>query len=406
MSDPSRRKRRETLTDNMVARLPRKRKRYFFPDPEMPGHGVRVLPDGVSSYYTITRDAFGKQRWVRLGPTAGSKIAESREQARAIIKRLKAGLTPIEPPPVKPDTVADVAQNWLRRHVEAKGLRTAPEMRRVLHRYVLPHWADLAFKDIRRSDIARLLDGIEDKSGAWAADSALSVLRAMATWFAARDDTYTPPFVRGMRRVAPQDRKRDRKLSDHELRKLWKAAEGAGAFGAFLQILLLTAQRRQKVVTMKWDDIAEDGTWTIPTAPREKSTGGVLVLPKLALDIIRAQPRLAGNFYVFAGQGAGPLAGFSERNTSFKSRFGIDGDATLHDLRRTSRSLMARAGVNREHAERVLGHALPGVEGVYNVHDFVPEKAAALAKLAGLIEEIVHGEPGNNVVLFPSAVQP
>ena len=51
MSEPTRRERRKVLTDRMVAALPRKRKRYFHPDPELPGHGVRVLPDGPSSFY-------------------------------------------------------------------------------------------------------------------------------------------------------------------------------------------------------------------------------------------------------------------------------------------------------------------------------------------------------------------
>ena len=68
---------------------------------------------------------------------------------------------------------------------------------------------------------------------------------------------------------------------------------------------------------------------------------------------------------------------------------------------------MASAGVPSEHAERVLGHALPGVEGVYNVHGYVPEKADALKRLAALIETIVHGEPGENVVpMRAPAMQP
>ena len=79
----------------------------------------------------------------------------------------------------------------------------------------------------------------------------------------------------------------------------------------------------------------------------------------------------------------------------------------LHDLRRTARSLMARAGVSSEHAERVLGHALPGIEGVYNLHGYMDEKADALKRLAALIETIVHGEPGKNVVpLRAPAMQP
>ena len=65
MTKPMRRERRKTLTDRMVAALPRQNKRYFHPDPELPSHGVRVLPEGPSSFYLIARDAFHKQRWVR-----------------------------------------------------------------------------------------------------------------------------------------------------------------------------------------------------------------------------------------------------------------------------------------------------------------------------------------------------
>ena len=65
----------------------------------------------------------------------------------------------------------------------------------------------------------------------------------------------------------------------------------------------------------------------------------------------------------------------------------------LHDLRRTARSLMSRAGVPGEHAERVMGHAIAGVEGVYDVHEYRREKADALAKLAALIDGIVDQRP-------------
>ena len=42
----------------------------------------------------------------------------------------------------------------------------------------------------------------------------------------------------------------------------------------------------------------------------------------------------------------------------------------------------------------MLGHAIPGVAGVYDRHLYLDEKALALAKLAALIEEII-GERGN-----------
>jgi len=69
-----------------------------------------------------------------------------------------------------------------------------------------------------------------------------------------------------------------------------------------------------------------------------------------------------------------------------------------HDLRRTARSLMARAGVPREHAERVLGHALAGVEGTYDRHTYDKPKADALAALARMIGDILDPQAASNVV--------
>jgi len=50
---------------------------------------------------------------------------------------------------------------------------------------------------------------------------------------------------------------------------------------------------------------------------------------------------------------------------------------------------MSRAGVRSDVAERIMGHAIPGVEGVYDRHSYRDEKADALRRLAALIESIV-----------------
>jgi integrase len=65
----------------------------------------------------------------------------------------------------------------------------------------------------------------------------------------------------------------------------------------------------------------------------------------------------------------------------------------LHDLRRTARSLMSRAGVPTDHAERVLGHVIGGVRGTYDRHEYLDEKRAALEALARLIERIIANRP-------------
>jgi integrase len=398
-AEAARRQRRKQLTDKMVSELPRRSAVYFFPDPELPKHGVRVRPDGPGSYTIITRDPYRKQRWVKIGSTAEMKIAEARDVARSVIKRVEQGLDPFPAPPVKPDTVAAVVDMYFKRYVEARGLRTAKEKRRIIETHVLSVWRDRPFAAIGRGDIARLCDAVEDGHGVWVADTVLVELSAIARWYATRHDTYQPPFVAGMKRVSGEDRKRSRVLGDDEIRRVWAAACDAGTYGALVKLLLLTAQRREKVTTMKWSELAPDGTWTIATAKREKNNPGVLVLPKAALAVINSLPRFAGNPHVFAAsRGVGPISHFAAAKADFDKACGVS-DWTLHDLRRTARSLMSRANVRPDIAERVLGHARKGVEGVYDHHPFTEEKANALRRLAALIDGIVN-PPTDNVVLL------
>jgi integrase len=243
---------------------------------------------------------------------------------------------------------------------------------------------------------------VEDAHGPWIADAVLSTLRAVASWYATRHDTYVPPFTKNMRRVPAQDRKRSRFLNDDELRRVWLAAEAEDSvFGAFVRVLLLTAQRREKVATLKWSDISPDGVWTIRAeSAREKGHAGVLQLPPLAVKIIRSQPRFVSNEYVFAGRRPGePIAGFAPLHTAFKARCGVDG-WTLHDLRRTARSLLSRTAVRPDIAERTLGHAVGGSNTqTYDRHDYRDEIGNALVKLASLIESIIHPPPADDKVV-------
>jgi integrase len=403
MATDTRRQRRQVLSDKQVATLPRRPAVYFHPDPELPKHGVRVQPKGPPhGFYVVARDAYKKQRWVRIGGTTELKIEESREKARAIIKRLKAGEEPFPPPPVRKDSYKAVAEQWLALHVTKQGLRSAPEIERLLRTLVFPHWGKRDFTGIRRRDIVALLDSIEETSGAWNADHVLSIIRKISNWYAIRDDEYRSSFVSGMRRTKAEDRTRDRVLTDDELRKVWQQAAANGTFGALIRILLLTAQRRGAVVRMKWTDI-KDGVWEIATAPREKGNAGALKLPKAALEIINAQPRLNRNPYVFAAaRGDGPLNGFNKRKRAFDKACGV-ASWTLHDCRRVARSLLSRARVSSDHAERALGHKLQGIKGVYDRYAYFKEKADALAALAQLIKRIVEG-PTDNVVPLHGAV--
>jgi integrase len=357
------------------------------------GHCIRITPAGSKSFAAVARSN-GKQVWTHIGAADVMTIAEAREQARAILQRVRAGLPAVE---ARGETFAAVAANWLKRHVDADKLRSRREIRRLLDVHVLQVWGDREFLSIRRSDVAALLDEIEDDHSARQADAVLTVVRSLMNWFATRQDDYTPPIVRGMRRQSPHQMARARVLTDDELRAIWTASEGGGPFGAGVRLCLLTAQRKSKVFQMRWAEI-EGNEWTIPKAPREKDNAGVLVLPDMARAIIEAQPRYVSNDHVFAGRNDGPVAGMSGCKLRLDRLSGVTG-WRLHDLRRTARSLLSRAGVLNDHAERVMGHAIPGVEQIYDRHSYRDEKADALERLSALISTILKAPAGNVVRL-------
>ncbi|HZP69251.1 MAG TPA: tyrosine-type recombinase/integrase [Pseudolabrys sp.] len=293
-----------------------------------------------------------------------------------------------------------VAESFIKHHVHAKKLLSKDEIERMLKVYVYPEWETRPFFEIRRGDVNALLDKIVERNGASQADGVLATLRKLCNWYETRDENYVSPIVRGMKRdQRPADeRKRKRTLTDDEIRALWSACGDAGTYGAFLRILLLTAQRKEKVETMRWRDI-KDGVWTVPVkSPREKGHVGRVKLPQMALDIIEAQPEIEGNPYVFAASvGDGPFNSFSQRKEELDAKLKILA-WTQHDLRRTAKSLMARAGVADNIAERTLGHAIAGVEGVYNRYDYFEEKGKTLDALAALVGTILNPPAKDNVV--------
>lgn len=283
--------------------------------------------------------------------------------------------------------------------------RSASQIKAVIEA-VKAEWGNKPFEGISRSDVWSLLDKIAKARGPRAADVTLAILRRMMDKHAARSESYASVIVKGMSKIEnPKERARDRILTDQEIRLMFTACAGLGTFGNMVKVLLYTAQRRSKVATMRFDDV-DAGVWTIPTEKREKGNAQRLKLPKHVLEIIGAQAQVQLNEFVFPASRLGRREGDSDAYGSY-SAFGqgkSDLDAamaklqpkpiphwTLHDIRRTARSLMARAGIRPDIAERVLGHAIAGVEGVYDRHDYDTERETALMTLATLIGEITAG---------------
>ena len=146
---------------------------------------------------------------------------------------------------------------------------------------------------------------------------------------------------------------------------------------------------------MTWSEIIADADagscWLLPAARNKVKVDLLRPLSQAAQDLLDAQPRIEGCPYVFT-YGRKPLAAFSQCKGDFDAASGVN-NWTLHDLRRTARTLMSRAGVNSDHAEQCLGHLLSGVRKTYNRDDFKQQKKIAFEALAALIERIVNPTP-------------
>jgi integrase len=287
------------------------------------------------------------------------------------------------------DTVAAIAKEFIVRHVEHNKLRTQDEIQRVLDQYILPSWGECPLVEIKRADVTRLVDRVADEHGQRQAEVVFAYVRKLMSWHAARSDDYNSPIVAGMRPAG--GRARSRVLSDDEIRALWKIAPEFGSFGALCQVLLLTGQRLAKVALLQREDVV-DGVWVIRTEKGEKGNAGTLPLPPMLRRIIAAQPEIIDHPFVFAyaRYQSSHKRALDKRLKAELERNGLALEPwVIHDLRRTARSLMSRAKVPRDHAERVLGHTMSGVEGVYDRHSYQTEKGEALAKLANLVAKIV-----------------
>src|SRR5262249_17854383 len=204
----------------------------------------------------------------------------------------------------------------------------------------------------------------------------LAYLRRVMTWHASRSDTFRSPIVRGMARTRPSQRRRQRVLSDDELKAMWQAAEASqGAFSRFVQFLLLTATRRTEAADMRRSEVVGE-EWAIPQERYKTGLELVLPLSPAARAVLDRVPKVGKSGFVFTTDGKRPISGFSKFKRTFDADMLValrkqDPEVTmprwtLHDLRRTARSLMSRAGVPSDHAERCLGHILPSVRGTYD----------------------------------------
>jgi integrase len=367
------------------------------------GFGVRVTAAGARAFVLNYR-LRGREFRYTIGAWPDWSALKAVREARDLRQRIDRGENPLDDRAPAPATasVAAVLDEFVARYVrnprQPLRKRTVSAYESAFRRLVKPRIGKLSIYEVRRSHIIRMLDEIEDANGPVAADRTLAYLRKAFGWHATRDDQFNVPVVRGMARVRPKERARTRVLADDEIRAIWP--ELTGTIGTLVKLLLLTAQRRTEVAQMTWSEIGADAIWAIPAGRSKSRHANFVPLSQAALAIIEAQPKVDGCDYVFPSRAGTPFSGFAPGKAALDRAVQQATGASipnwrLHDLRRTAKTLMSRAGVRPDVSERVLGHAMPGVEGIYDRHHYAGEKRDALEKLAALIERILHPLPSN-----------
>jgi integrase len=384
---------RQKLTPAFVlkAKAQPSAERTLYWDMSLPGFGLQVTAAGHRSYVVQYRAA-GRSRRMSIDGVLG--LAAARKRARSLLGEVAHNRDPLaekrKAAALERDTFRSVADEYFAR--EGGKLRSADWMQKALVRLVYDRLGRLPIANILRSDVVRLLDHIEDERGPVMADRTLAIIRKIMNWHASRSDDFRSPIVRGMARSKNGSRKRI--LEDDELRALWRAAEASTSpFDALVKFLLLTGARRTEASAMRWSEVS-GADWALPAARNKTKVDLIRPLSPAALAVIEKLPRIGKAGFVFTTDGRHPVGGFAHGKRILDKASGVTG-WRLHDLRRTARSLMSRAGVDKDHGERCLGHVIGGVRGVYDRHEFHEEKRRAYEALAGLIERILN--PQDNV---------
>ena len=220
------------LNEETIKRLPIPEKGNritYFPDAVLQGSqvprgfGVRVTAGGAKSFiinYRIKRDEY---RYT-IGSYPDWSALQAVREARNLRQRIDRGENPLEDRKRLPttNTVGGLLDEFVERYVEKEAkLRTAFPIKRAFDQLVKPSIGKIGIYELRRSDVAQMLDEVADERGLVMADKTLAWLRKAFNWYAGKDDKFNSPIVKGMARTKPRERARTRVLSDDELRIIW-----------------------------------------------------------------------------------------------------------------------------------------------------------------------------------------
>ncbi len=363
-------------------------------DAGCPGFGVKVTPKGRKVFLVLyrTAGAGSKLRKYTIGPYGRVTLHQARVAAQRVFSAKLEGRDPAREKREArvrevTDRMQDVLETYMAQRLSAN--RSAAEISRLLRREVGETWGHRSVHDIGKREIVELVSKIVARGAPVAANKTLKSIKTFFSWCVGRAVLDKSP-AEGIPLPA-REQARDRVLNDDELANVIRAARlMSSPYGAIVELLGLTGQRREEVACATWAEFdIEQCSWTIPKERSKNGRSHVVHLAAGSIAVLKKMPRRGS--YVFSIPSSKPFGQFSAAKRELDALSGVTG-WRLHDLRRTCVSGMARLGVAPHVADKVLNHqagTISGVAAVYQRHDFLAERKDALERWAAHVQKIV-----------------
>jgi integrase len=364
---------------------------------------VSGTPSNHKSWLSRPRVA-GRQQTLTHGSYPAISLQIARERARAVARAVAEGATdrarlraiargadPTRIASQSVTTVEVVTAEFITRHLH--GRRRAPAYIRGVEgrfrNHILPNLGKRDIRSITRREIVVLLDQVHDHKGPAAANLTLACLRKFFRWARERELVEAIP-TEGIAKPG-EETKRERVLEDSELELVMRAARRLGyPYGTYTQLLVFTALRRGELAGLRWREI--DPATNIITIPAQRMkarrTHVVPMVPAI-VDLLAHCPHEG----LFVLGGSKPLTSFLWVKQQLDRLAPEIAPWTLHDLRRSVATSMARLGIPRFIVARVLAHTDREITATYDRHQYEKEKKSALEKWAAHVTGLLAPQP-------------
>jgi len=276
-------------------------------------------------------------------------------------------------------TVREAADRYIKDHLST--LRTCKRLTVTLRKTMVKAYGKRKLASLTRADVRALLDPMKAKKQASNFNGHRALFHGFLS-FCVSEDLVVSNACHGIKTM--KTKARAVTLKDVPLAKSWRASEQV-AHGNIIRMLILTGQRRSEIGGLRWDQVdLENATVNIEAEEYKTGVPHSYPLGPIALEIIKAcrkydcDGQLRKNPFVF-GKGRCPMRIYWAIKWNLDRATGDIGVKwTLHDLRRSAKTLWGDIGISADIGERLLGHAMPSIMAVYDRGKHTVRKRAAI----------------------------